>query len=77
MTIHQLADKMDSADKQKMLDLYKTKYIAASQEALFLIWIRYTGQKENIKCSKCRSRLMTTISKFLTIVRNAESENAN
>ena len=77
MTIHQLAETMDTVDKEKMLELYKTKYIAASQQALFLIWMRYTGQTENLSCSKCRSRLMTTISKFLTIVRNAESENTN
>lgn len=76
MTIYNLAEKMTPEDKIRMLELYRTKYIAASQQALFLIWMRYTGQTENLSCSKCRSRLMTTISKFLTIVRN-ETENSN
>jgi hypothetical protein len=75
MKIHQLAEQITEEDKIKMLELYKTKYISASQNALFLLWMKYTGVREKTSCSKCRSRLMTQISKFLTIVRN-ETQNA-
>ena len=68
MTIYDLKDKMSDDDKNTMRELYRTKYIHASQHALFLMWMKYTGVTENVNCSKCRSRLLVQISKFLRII---------
>ena len=72
MNYARLAEVMPEDDKSKMLELYKTKYLAASQDALFLLWKKHTDADIKIRCSKCRLRLINAISKYLTIVR-AES----
>lgn len=76
MTVHDLSLKMTAEDKQKMRELYSKKYIAATQHALFLLWMKYTGVREELSCPKCRSRLLQTITKFMRIINN-EAENTN
>jgi hypothetical protein len=69
MNYQRLAELMPAEDKDKMLELYSTKYLTPSQDALFALWNKHTGANIRISCNKCRARLLKTISRFLQTIR--------